>query len=447
VSAIRPALERRQVLAPVLCTLIAGIAGVAVGISPHAALGLSAIAAIGALGLACASPAGIRFLLTALILSTFVTRFKFDVLGFHFRPENGLVLAAAVALVASSRSSHRLGAAARRAPVALLGLYVVWTGIVSAFIPPQPRASLAITGWLALDWLTLCVLVAGFTSADEIEEMGTKWACVAFAVADLLYFVGPRLGYGVQKETVTGANAAYGLSYEANILGSTAAIWLFLAISSPKGLSTWSRRLILPLGLFALIVSFTRAADVALAAGLAVWALLEGYRARRVLVRRLGPMLVAATLLLAAIPSIGGPVLSKLTQVASVQSSTGAVRVAASAQALGDLAHFNWVVGLGANSFGQRHTDATLPGQDVSGYLGVLPLELLYGEGVIGIACLCVAFLAIRPWRLKRPARALGLVVVYVVASLATSPFWFASSWLIMALALLAERAPTPSHA
>jgi hypothetical protein len=444
-SATRVELDRRQLVAPALIALAAAIGGVGVSLGPHVAVGLAAVAAIAAIGLACANPAGLRILLGALVVATFVTRWKFDVLSFHFRPENAVVLAGIIALVASETRDARLSAVVTRPPVILLGLYVAWTGVVSLLIPPDPRASLAITGWLVLDWLTLCLLVASFPSADAIEDIGTKWACVAFGVADLLYLFGAGIGYGVQKEVITGANAAYGLSYEANILGSTAAIWLFLTLTSPKGISTWSRRLVLPLGFLALILSFTRGADVALVAGLLLWGLLEGYRARRALFRRFGCLLAAAIVFLFAVPSLGAPVLSKLTQVVNVRSSTGAVRVDTSAQALTDLAHFNWVVGLGANSFGQRHPDLTRPGQNINGYLGVLPLELLYGSGVVGVSLIVFAFVAIRPWRLRRPARAFGLVVVYVIASLATSPFWFASSWLVIALALLAERAPNPS--
>ena len=83
----------------------------------------------------------------------------------------------------------------------------------------------------------------------------------------MLYLVGSHIGYGIQVDTVTGANAAYGLAYEANLLGSGAALWLYLALSTAKRPFDTSRRIVVVLGFFALIASFTRAADLALVAG------------------------------------------------------------------------------------------------------------------------------------------------------------------------------------
>jgi hypothetical protein len=419
---------------------VAGLLGVLVTVDWKIGLAACALVAIVLLGILCATPAGVRFILSALVASTFVTRFKFQALGLHFRPEDGLVLAALVALMLCHKPPGRLSNSAARMPIVILCLYVAWTLAISLIMSPKPAASLSVTGWLALDVAILVVLITGFKSASALEEVGVKWACVAFACADVLYFIGNRIGFGIQIDTVTHSKSAYGLSYEANLLASTAAIWLFLAISSPKVRTHWTYKLLLPVGFFALIASFTRAADAALIAGLGVWGLLEGYRARQMLFRRLGILLVAASLLLIAVPSLGSPVAKKLGQLTNVDGTTGKVRVTTSSEALKDMADFNWVLGLGANSFGQRHLDYTRPDQDVSGYLGVLPLELVYDGGIVAILLLLYAFFTLRPFRLASPARALGLLVVYVVASLATSPFWLGSTWVIVALGVLAAR-------
>ncbi len=426
-------------LVPISTALgIAGLLGIVIAYNWKIGLAMCAFVALVVLGIICATQTGVRFLVSALVASTFVTRFKFEAVGLHFRPEDGLVLSALVALALYHNPQENLGRTFSRPPIVLLGFYVLWTVVISIAMSPKPQASLAIAGWLALDLGILVVLVTGFNSASELEEVGAKWACVAFAFADVLYFIGNHIGFGVQIDSVTHAKSAYGLSYEANLLAGTAAIWLFLAISSPNVRTHRSYKLLLPFGFLALIVSFTRAADVALIAGLIVWGFLEGYRARQMLIRRLGILLVVGAFLLVAVPSLGAPVVKKLDQITNIYGSTGGDRVTTSSEALKDLGDFNWILGLGANSFGQRHLSFTRPDQNVAGYLSVLPLALVYDGGIVAIILLGSAFLTLQPWRLRFPARALGLVVVYVVASLTTSPFWLGSTWLIVALAVLA---------
>ncbi len=317
------------------------------------------------------------------------------------------MLAVLLALVVSRIRRKPLGSVVTARTTLLLSLFVLWLGVVSIIASPEPQRSLAIIGWLTLDMLILVVLVAAYRDTSQLEDVGVKWACLAFAIADVLYIVGPHIGFGVQSEPGSGTKAAYGLSYEANILASTAAMWLFIAMTSPKSRTVWTYRLLVPLAFVTLIVSFTRAADVGLVAGLLVWAILEGGRARKVLFIRLGILLVAATLTLSAIPGFGGQVINRLSQAVNLQSSTARVRVTTSSQALNDLASpSGWLFGLGANSFGQRHRDFTRTEEVVSGYLGVLPLQIIYEGGAVALILLVAMFVAVRPARLRHRGRA-----------------------------------------
>jgi hypothetical protein len=421
--------------------------GAVVALDSGIALALCGVIGVITLGLVCSTRAGIRFLASALVAATFATRFTIDVVGLNLRPENVLVVALLVALLACPQSPRSVRTVISRGPVLLLGAYVLWLSVVSALIPPDPLASLAIVGWLALDWLLLVVLVASFIHAGSLEDTGTKWASVTFAIATVLYFVGDSIGFGVQEahDTVAGVKSAHGLAHEANILGSTAAIWLFIVITSPSRAEGWSRKLVVPLGSFILIVSFTRSAVVALLVGLAWWGFAEGYRARRQLMARTGVVLIVAVAALVALPSLGAPVLTKFARIAKVNEATGKARVDSVSQGMEDLelSGHGWVTGLGANSFGQRHSAFTAQGSE--GYLGVLPVQLLYDGGIVGVLLLLAAFGAIRPLRLRQRARGLGLLVVFLVAALATSPFWFGSTWVLVALAVLARKRPRAS--
>ena len=373
---IRPSpLRSRVVLCAVMCVTCVTL-GIAVFASLKIGYALCALAAIGVVGFLCATPSGVRFLAGLLVASTFVSRFKFAVLGLHFRLEDGVVLAALLALMISRTRQKPLGNVVADRTTVLLAMFVLWLGVVSIAQAPDPQRSLAIVGWLALDVLILVVLVAAFEGSSQLEDAGVKWACLAFAIADVLYVIGPHIGFGVQPEPGSGTHAAYGLSYEANILASTAAMWLFIAMTSPKSRAVRTYRLLIPLAFVTLIVSFTRAADVALAVGLLIWATLEGGRARRVLFLRLGVLLVGAALILSALPAFRSQVTHRLSQVTEIQTGTGRDRIKASAEALNDLSSpASWLFGLGANSFGQRHRLFTRPEEEVSGYLGVLPLQ------------------------------------------------------------------------
>ena len=114
--------------------------------------------------------------------------------------------------------------------------------------------------------------------------------------------------------------------------------------------------------------------------------------------------------------------------------------------ALGDIhGSTDVLLGLGLNTFGQRHLDPTVPELDRAAYLGNLPLEIFYDTGLIGVLLIVAAVASMRPLQRERPGRAVGLILIFLVCSITTSTFWFGSTWLLIAMAL--QRAPRGARA
>jgi O-Antigen ligase len=390
---------------------------------------------------------GVRRLVLILIVTTFVTRFRIVVGGFHFMPEHVVLLVALTSLAMSMRLD-RVWAVLRSPTVLLLGLFIVWGGAVSFMRAPERASSLAIVGWLALDWLILVLVMAAIEDSAKIERVGAAAAVGAAAVAIVLWALSSAslIAFGTQHETLTGAPAAYGLSFEANILASTMAIWLFLILTGARS----TRFRVLAFGLLgtALVLSLTRAAIIGLVLGLVVWALLEGKVATGRVLRTLAAAAVAIAVLSVVAPSVTSPFTKKLADAGAFNSGTGRFRVESWTTALDDIhGSTDALVGLGMNTFGQRHRDPTAPELERASYLGNLPLEIFYDTGLIGVILLAGAVISMRPLRRKRPGRAVGLIVIFVVCSIATSTFWFGSTWLLIAMALGTRRARRPASA
>lgn len=423
---------------PILGALVAGAAA---GVAP--AIGSSAVAIVGAVALAVALQAlGWQKLLTLLIAATFVTRFRIDVLGASFRPEHLALLVCAAAMLVAGRGPALASAAGDRTCV-LFGCFVAWSGLVSVLQAPKPSESLLIVGWLALDWLMLVVFIASGRSAGSLARSGVRWAGVA-AAAGIGMWIGAQaadFAWGAHTDPLGDASAALGLSFEPNLFGATAALWGFVAITGIPRMSRGTAVLVAALSAAALAVSLTRSAMVALPLGLVAWASRAGDVARTRALRLL--LVCASALLTMAViaPQVSETVLENASNALTFESGTGRHRVEAWRTAVRDLDGLDWVVGLGSNSFGQRHLEPTLPTHPAPAYLPNLPLQILYDTGAVG-ASLLIAVVAnsIRRRRLL-DGRAVGLLIVYLVCALATSPFWYGTTWLLVAIAVIDRRA------
>jgi hypothetical protein len=394
-----------------------------------------------------------RWLLATLVLAQYVTRFRIPVAGARLLPEQVLVMACLVRAIGGGRSADLL-AGARHRTVQLMGLFVAWSAVVSLLRSPAPAKSLAVSAWLGFSWLILVVLAGLAPSTAWLQRQLVAGAAAAAACAIALFAAARTLGisYGLQVEYVTGAQAEYGLAWEANILGSTLAVALFIAATAPdRTIPRTVRRFVVPLLLVALLLTLTRGAVVGLIVGGIAWAGLSP----RLAWRRLGPAVAVTACVLAGLvslsPSTATPVAIKLGALVDASSSTGAFRVQTWNDAVADVRNAGAtgaLVGLGVNSFGQRHLDQSRPTQDLPAYLGNVVLQILYDTGLVGAALLVAALASCWPAGSDGRRRALGLLLVVLVSSAATSTFWFGSTWSLIALAVLGStrRPPAPGH-
>ncbi len=423
------------------CLVAACVVGAVLAASPGAAVVL-----LGAAGAFALVPLGHRRLLMILIGASFVTLFRFQILGVHLRTEHLVLMVCLCAMVLGGRGPA-LAAAAGDRTVVLFGVFVLWSAIVSVLQAEQVTESLQIVGWLGLNWLLLVVLVGSGQDASTIARWGTLWAGAAAGLAIALWVLwkvaGTRLG--VAAESLTGATAATGLSFEANLLGSTLALWGFLALTGVRSIADRTRSLVLVLCTVGIALSLTRAAMAGVAAGLVVWATLSGRQARRRIFRFAGVAVLAVAALVTTAPSVARPLSAKAHELLDFGSGTGKTRADSWKTALGDLRGSDLLFGLGVNSFGQRHLEPTLPDNPQPAYLANLPLQILYDDGIVGVILVASLVWSIRPKR-GIDGRALGLLTVYLACAIATSPFWFATTWIFVGMAVIHRRSPSGTH-
>jgi hypothetical protein len=119
--------------------------------------------------------------------------------------------------------------------------------------------------------------------------------------------------------------------------------------------------------------------------------------------------------------------------------------------ALADIPH-SMIIGLGANSFGQRHADVSQNG--APDHIAILALAAVYESGVVGAAGLGIGFLLIlfvmfRSTR-RRPDRGTiaayaGALACLLVAYETTNALNFAFIWLISGAGLAVSAQPADS--
>jgi len=425
----------RGVVLVAAAIIVCGIVG-AFASRPKAAAVVAGVAVVPAL-----SALGTRRLLSLLVAGMYFTRFRVELVGFSFLPEHLLVLVVLVAAVEEGQV-RRLGRALRSRTVRFMGLFVIWGAVVSLLQAPRPGRSLAIVGWLALSWLILLTLVALSVGSAWIQRQLFGWAVVASVTSLLVYFSARVTGssFGLQRVAGEVGQALYGTAFEANILGSTLAVAAFIGLTASAAVIPRKARWIgLPPIALAMALSLTRGAFVGLALGLAVWAALSP----RLAWRRLVPLVVLVGTLWLAVstvePSTVALLNDRVAHGVDFGTGTGRGRVDGWLTAIDDIRGLPLVIGLGVNSFGQRHNEPTLPNTNTPANLANVLLQIVYDTGLLGVAILSVAFAA----SIRRPTsslrRASGLLALVVAASMATSTFWFGSTWALVALAVLSS--------
>lgn len=373
-----------------------------------------------------------EWLVALVVLAAFASRFSVLVAGFHVRPEHVATLALVLGVLLRGDPT-RLGRALFTRPASYLGTLVAYGAISSALFAPNFRESMAILAWLFLDWL----LLASLLTIQPDSAMVTKWLSVgvvgssAYALLAWLNAVTRGGLVGIQRSQESPVPAAFGFSSEANILAGLLTLCVLVLIAA-RG----RRRLIVvALALGAIPVTQTRAAMLAIAVALPALFLTAAndiVRKRMVAIAAVTVALGVALTLAGA--NLAGPLFSKFGALDS-SSTNIAYRTRLSSLALGDLDSLqSWVFGLGVNSFGQRHLDPSRPGEHAAAYLSNLPLQILYDTGIVGVAI--VVALLVYCLRITRSRLAFPMVLGYLVLSSATSPFWFAFTWLFVAMSV-----------
>lgn len=415
-----------------LFTLAAVALGFAVSYRP-----VLAIAALGCLVVLVAVTIPTEWIIGVLVCSLFTTRLVVHVGGLGVRPEHFM----AVALIAHACVRSERGAVLRAIlrPAALwFGAFILWSALISWFQAPFATRSLVIVTWLASDWVILVALLALAPKPSDLVRHGAHFASTAAAVAITLWLLGVAGITTFGTQVVPGLNfrPAYGLSFEANILAGVLMVWAFIALTDQRILSPRQRWVTIALCLTAATLAYTRAAFVGFLIGSLLWRMQAGKRFRlpmgKVVAAIFGVLCLAVVF-----PQYSSALGARAGQLLDLGSGTGAQRVSASATALKDLRGMNLLLGLGTNSFGQRHLEPTLPDTPTPGYLANFPVQVVYDSGLIGSTLLLGAFLAVVPRKGANKRRAILIAVVYLVSAIATSPAWFASTWYLFAVGAL----------
>jgi hypothetical protein len=414
-----------------------GAAAGAAALSIKTAIGMAAVL-VGAIAFRVL---GTKRLLWLLVGSTFITLYRIDVAGANLRLEHFVLVACLVALVLEGGVRALIDVAGDRTML-LFGAFILWSASVAMVQAPEPGDSLMIVAWLALDWLMLAVLVSSFDDAKEVAGVGATWAGIAGAVGVgvwiLAFGLGSSFGVTQTSDALSGARSAYGLSFEPNLLGATMAMWAVVVFTGCTRLSKRARTAVVAIASAAIVLSFTRAAGIGLLAGLLVWALAGGSRALRKSATLLASIAAVMFVLATFAPQLAEPVTVRASQAFDFDSGTGKIRVQLWEAALDDLKGYDLAFGLGADTFGHRHFDPTVPGQPA--YLGNLPLQVLYETGIVGVVLLGATVISLFTRRRLRDGRALGLLAVYLICASATSPFWYGTTWVLVAIAMIDRR-------
>ncbi|MGO2112117.1 MAG: O-antigen ligase family protein [Pseudoclavibacter sp.] len=120
----------------------------------------------------------------------------------------------------------------------------------------------------------------------------------------------------------------------------------------------------------------------------------------------------------------------------SVEGGTVGFRMKIIEMALDNLHGANLWFGNGTNTFGITHIQPDTPG-NVSGHIIILPVQVLYDAGIVGLALLVALFVTAFAYTpAPRKPVAAGVLAAFLVSATMTSFFWFAITWLMFAVLL-----------
>lgn len=422
-------------------------------------------------------------LIAAVVVSSFLGRYDAEIVGFRVRVEQvvPLVLAGWMLIHPALRPAF-LRALGHPVPLVYLA-FVAWNVVTTLVFSPSLTWSASILIWLVIDLLLLVSMMALAGGAELAGRIGrlsvAPWALVGFAVYVVANLTRGQIALGTDFDYLYEVYVARVTAIEANIYASILIFWTLLAITR-RGIGRWEIAAIavsVPLGL---VASQTRTAVFSLVLGLAVFGLFTVFSLRsswRERVRRIAPALVLVGTLVVTygiVAALGGtePADRTLPATASPSASVSApptattpspaptrepdptnpeqqnkigdvdfqggtigFRLEVAGLAAQEMKGVNLWFGNGTNTFGLRHEQPGTPG--VSGHIIMLPVQVLYDGGIVGLGLLIALFVTVfvcvpRP---RKPVAA-GLLASYLLSATLTSMFWFAITWILIAVLL-----------
>ena len=380
------------------------------------------------------------------VLAISATGLGLPLLGATVRPEHvGLLVLVAVAVVGRR---HRVALSLGPPFWVSLGAWVAALTVSSVFVAWEPARSVYIVLLIVASLGAMAILMSLEIDRARLVEVGT-WAVAALAAVTVVAFFtmpivspsGPLVALDAGTDDV---RRAVGLALEANIAGSFAALWLAVVLVHRAALPLSTLVLCAPIAAMA-VLTLTRAAWVSVAIT-AVVLLFSLLRSRRAIVS--GAASVAALGAATAVAAILGGDNAwavRLRGLVDLGSGTGAFRLETWAMALDDVRESGaWLVGLGANSFQQRHAD--LVDSKQIDYFSNAWLAQFHDGGLIGIVGIIVA-LGYAWWRTSRRILVLPFFATLALTAGFTNQLWFAFPWVMLALLSYRSRTEVASTA
>jgi hypothetical protein len=375
-----------------------------------------------------------------LVISMFATRVSIDVGGLTLRLEHLTGMACIVALVTGALLPKNARTPLLLSSCLSAGLCILWfigSALSTMAFAPEPSKSISVLLWCVLNFFSALWIAKNPTVWRTLLKSGAALSLVSVTLA-ILAWVAALAGVstiGVQVDPTYGGYAAYVMSLEANILAGLLCLWgIVSAINPLKAISNRVRLPILVLTPLAILATHTRAALVAYVVGILI--VLVVRKSSRKLV---GWALVAGGFVgLVSLSGSGDGGLAKFSSLFDVSEGTGGLR-----NRVGTVALDEWwdsagrLTGLGWNSFGQRHFDETQPALRAPGYIGNLPLQILYDGGLLSFVFVLIAALIV-VYRFARQGQlgiVTAMVVPYLLFSFATSALWLLETWMFVGLA------------
>lgn len=419
-------------------------------------------------------------LIAAVVASSFLGRYDAEIAGFRVRIEQVVPLALAAWMLVHP-ALRRAFLRALRHPVPLVyAAFVVWNIVATLVFSPSLTWSASIVIWLFIDLLLLVSMMAIAEGADLAERLGRlsvmPWALVGFAAYVVANLTRGQVALGTDFDYLYEVYVARVSAIEANIYASILVFWTLLAITR-RGIGRWETAAIavaVPLGL---VASQTRTAVFSLVLGLGVFGIFTLLSRRSSWRERLTRVLPSAVLVgtlvvtYVIVAALGGTAPADRTLPATAspsasvsttadpspaptrepdptnpeqqnkigdvdfQGGTIAFRVEVARLAAEEMHGANLWFGNGTNTFGLRHDQPGTPG--ISGHIIMLPVQVLYDAGIVGLALLITLFVAVFVGvpRQRKPVAA-GLLASYLLSATLTSMFWFAITWILIAVLL-----------